>query len=154
VKPTVLSIVLLGSLTLLAAVLTYFFHPYRPALYLKEERVADGEISIGDALARQKSGGVVWIDARRRSEFAKKRIPGALPLNKSEHDYDDQMLAVAKVLQDSQDKWVIVYCDTKKCAASHEIAQELRNIFPVPENVYVLHGGFPVWEAETGGAVK
>lgn len=135
-------------LAILAAVLTYFYHPNRPALYLVQEPVIDGEISVREALAGQAAPGVLWIDARQRQQFEKDHVPGAILLN--EMDFSELILDAAKAIQDQPDKLIVVYCDAKKCEASRHIAEELRAIVPNSEMIRVLHGGYPAWQAAQG----
>ena len=137
----------LASLTLLASAATYFFHPHAPALHLQGEPVNDGEISPTGARAAMKSPGVIFIDARVRARFDAGHIPDALPLCESESNYPAQLSVVADTLQQGQEKLVVVYCDGKKCQASHEIAEILKSFHTMPENVRVLHGGWPAWQA-------
>ena len=142
-----MQVIVLAALTLLATAATYFFHPHAPALYLQRETVAEGEISVDQARAAMQSPGVVFIDARVKARFDAGHIPDALSLCESEPDYPAQLSVVADVLQQGQEKLVVVYCDGKKCQASHEIAEILKSFHTVPENVRVLRGGWPAWQA-------
>lgn len=135
-------------LTGLAAAGTYFWHPNRPALYLTQEVQLEGEISLADALAAEKSPGVIWVDARVRASFNKAHVPGALLLSEHEADFEDLLLPVATAIQESQEKLVVVYCDAKKCDASHAIAERIRGFHPDPEKVRVLHGGWAAWSGK------
>ena len=138
---------ILAGITLLAAAVTYFAHPHAPALYLQSETVKDGEILVAEARAAMKAPGVIFIDARVKARFEAGHIPQALPLCESEPDYPAQLSVVADALQQAQEKLTVVYCDGKKCQASHEIAEILRGFHPIPDNVKVLHGGWPAWQA-------
>lgn len=129
----------------IAAALTYFFHPARPALYLAQEVPGEGEISLSEALALERNGGVLWIDARQQAAYQMEHIPGALPLNPQQ--FNAQILEVMKAVQDNLERSAVIYCDAKKCAASHEVAEQLRQVHPDPDKVRVLHGGWPVWKA-------
>ena len=142
-----MQLAVLAALTLLASAATYFFHPHAPALYLQTEPVNEGEISPAEARAAMKSPGVIFIDARVRARFDAGHIPDALSLCESESDYPAQLSVVADALQQGQEKLIVVYCDGKKCKASHEIAEILKSFHTVPENVRVLHGGWPAWQA-------
>ena len=142
-----MQISVLAALTLMASATTYFIHPHAPALYLQSEPVSDGEISVAEARVAMKSQGAIFIDARIRAKFDAGHIPGALPLCETESDYAAQLSVVAEALQQGQEKLMIVYCDGKKCQASHKTAETLHGFHPIPDNVKVLHGGWPAWQA-------
>ncbi len=145
------SLCLLGAAGILAGA-AHIWHPHRPPLYQTEEKAAEGEITIKDAQAAAAPpppGGVVWIDARRRVEFEKGSIPGALLLN--EYEWNDLMEPAMAVLSESLDKKVIVYCDAMKCSASKEVAKRIQEFFPEPSHVLVLRGGWPAWQAAGAG---
>lgn len=96
-----------------------------------------GEIRLSDALALD----VIWIDARRKTEYDIAHIPGALLLNESNWD-----AGIGNFLETWLDDMrpVIVYCDGDQCNASKQIAQQLREILPEAE-VYSLKGGWDAW---------
>jgi rhodanese-related sulfurtransferase len=129
-----------------AAWATYRWHPERPELYLTSERAGPNEITVRDALALAKENGVIWIDARRRSEFEKGHIPGALLLNLDE--WNDLMMPVVNVLgADDPRRTVIIYCDAQKCAASREMRERMLDFGLGDFDIRVLHGGWPAWQA-------
>lgn len=132
------------ALTTLAAALTWRFHPERPELYLTNEFAGVGEITVLDALARQRKDGVIWIDARKAEEFAKGRIPDALLLN--EYDWETLLEPVFQAIAEAPEtRPVIVYCDGHECAASHAVRDKLRQLPFGDRDILVLHGGFPAW---------
>lgn len=138
--------VLLMSLAAGAAWATWRWHPQRPELYLMSERAAPGEITLTDALALEKTKGVLWLDARPRAEFEKGHIPGAHLLNL--YEWDDLMFPFMQVLEEKgASHTLVIYCDAQKCAASRELRDRL-NELPLGElDIRVLHGGWPAWKA-------
>jgi rhodanese-related sulfurtransferase len=138
---------ILLALTAAAGALTWHFHPERPELYLVAEPAPEGEISLADALERQKKDGVVWLDARQESEFRKGHIPGAILLN--EYDWENLLVnSFEKITQAPDQSPAIVYCDGQKCAASHAVRKRLEESKAIGDReILVLHGGFPAWVA-------
>ena len=58
--------------------LSFRHHPEAPALYLHlETQVAEGEVSLAMVRELEAAGGVLWIDARVRSEYEREHVPGA-----------------------------------------------------------------------------
>lgn len=136
---------LLLALGTAGALATYYWHGERPELYLVSEQPGPDEISITDALALEKAGGVLWLDARRRSEFDKAHVPGALLLNL--YEWDDLMMPVVHALGDGPRRPVIIYCDAQKCAASKELRERMIQFGLGDIDIRVLHGGWPAWSA-------
>ena len=136
---------LLLALGTAGALATYYWHDERPELYLVSEQPGPDEISITDALALEKAGGVLWLDARRRSEYDKAHVPGALLLNL--HEWDDLMMPVVHALGDGPRRPVIIYCDAQKCAASKELRERMIQFGLGDIDIRVLHGGWPAWSA-------
>ncbi len=129
-----------------AGTAAYFFHPRAPALYLVEESAASGEVTIKQAREWEAKEGVLWIDARMRSEYDKAHIPGALLLN--EVEWNQQAFELMDTLGKNT-KPVVVYCDAQKCAASKVIADKLRELGV--NDVNILRGGWPAWKASQAG---
>lgn len=103
----------------------------------KESALEPGEVraSEADAWAIDK----VWVDARSRAKFERRKVPGAVLLNSEEWDE-----LVPKFLDAwGPDKAVIVYGDREGDAAA-SIALRLREELKI-ENVWVMHGGFDEW---------
>ncbi len=128
------------ALTASAALLTWKFHPRAPALYLNEDPLGDGEISIGQALAWAADDGVIWLDARSEENYEKGHIPGAILLN--EFDFTRQLMESFHLIA-NQDQPLVVYCGSHSCKASTKIADELRE--KRFGEVYVLKGGWDAW---------
>lgn len=121
------------------------WHPERPELYLTSEPAGPDEITVADALALEKKEGVLWLDARRREQFEKGHIPGALLLNI--HEWEDLMLPVINVLSDGPRRTIVIYCDAQKCSASRELREKIINFGMGEFDIRVLHGGWPAWQA-------
>jgi rhodanese-related sulfurtransferase len=95
-------------------------------------------VTVTQARAWQKNA--IWVDARPDDEFARDHVPGALSLNEDRwHELLPQFLAVW-----SPEKKVVVYCSSKSCNASREVARRLRKEAQLP-NVFVLQGGWEAW---------
>lgn len=103
----------------------------------KEEALEPGEVLVAEA--KRWATEKVWVDARSRAKFERKKVPGAVLLNSEEWDE-----LVPKFLDAwAPDKAVIVYGDRESDAAA-TIALRLREELKI-ENVWVLHGGFDEW---------
>ena len=126
----------LALLALVPAVATALLHPKRPAF---AERIREGEITVAGAMAN--SADCVWIDARSAAHFAKQHIPGALALN--EDAWDELLPAVLQAWPTG--RTAIVYCDSRACEASEDVAKRLREFGVAP--VFVLKGGWEAWLA-------
>lgn len=133
------------SLTGLAVAGTYFYHEQRPPLYQSEEPAGEGEISVAEARKAMENFRVLWVDARVKKAYDSRHIPGALHMSRHEGNFEDLKFRVAMAAQEAPDKLVIVYCDGKKCEASHDIAKEIISFHLNPNNVKVLRGGWDVW---------
>lgn len=131
-------ILLLLALPLLFAAGTAFLHPNAPAW--SEEALGEGEVNL--AMIEAWDGEVLWVDARPREAFEAGRVPGALLLN--EDEWHDRLL-------DFFDRWielseprVVVYCSSRGCRASHQVAERLREETGA-DNIFVLQGGWETW---------
>ncbi|WOO43252.1 rhodanese-like domain-containing protein [Rubellicoccus peritrichatus] len=82
----------------------------------------------------------LWIDARSTEAFEADHISGAVNLN-LDH-FEDQMIAFLDVWQPNQQ--IVIYCDSRQCGASKEVAQRLRDDMGI-DNIYVLKGGWQEW---------
>ena len=126
----------LAALALVPAVATALLHPKRPAF---TGQTREGEITVAAAMAH--SGDYLWIDARTAAHFATQHIPGALPLN--EDAWDDLLPAVLQAWPTARP--AIVYCDSRECEASEDVAKRLREFGVGP--VFVLKGGWQAWQS-------
>lgn len=104
----------------------------------RQDALGPGEMVLAEAIRQRPP--VLWVDARSSGEFAKEHLPQALPLN--EDHWSDLLPTVLE-------KWttgrtVVVYCNSKTCDASAQVAQRLREFKLGP--VYILHGGWEAWQ--------
>ena len=99
--------------------------------------VQEGEIALEDALALDN---ILWIDARAASAYEAAHIPGAILLN--EDDWDQHF---ENFIQNwDGESAIIIYCDSRVCAASHSVAERLKADLGM-ENILVLKGGWQTW---------
>lgn len=103
-----------------------------------EDPLAPGEVRI--ETVRSWGDKVLWVDARARSRFEKKHIPGAILLNE---DKWDKLVGPFLDAWDP-DKEVVVYCDGGGCEASKAVADRMNSELKIG-NVHVLKGGWDAW---------
>lgn len=101
-------------------------------------QLAEGEIALEHLLEWEDK--YILVDARAPEAYEVAHMPDAVNLYAGE--FDAQILALLDVW--SPDRSVIVYCDSRQCDASAEMAARLREDFQM-ENVYVLKGGWESW---------
>jgi rhodanese-related sulfurtransferase len=143
VKPALWQAAVLVVLSAGAGWATYRLHPAPPALFLHlDTRVAEGEVTLAQVRAMEAAGGVLWVDARVRSEFAKDHVPGAILLN--EQEWEQLMFEAVETLS-RNDKPIVIYCDAQRCDASHRLAEKLRDLGQ--SEVHVLAGGWSAWKS-------
>ena len=128
--------VLILLVALVPAGVTAVVHPRRPPW--SGETLAPGEEKLKTVLSWGSSA--LWLDARSRRAYEAEHVPGALLLNLEEWD----SLFPRFLDQWSPDRRIVVYCDSKSCEMSHEVAARLeRSGF---SSVYVLKGGWEEWK--------
>ncbi|MGI8482430.1 MAG: rhodanese-like domain-containing protein [Chthoniobacterales bacterium] len=131
------SLVLL-TLPLLPAVVEGLY--YHDKISWTSPIAASDEVSLEEA--RAFAGNIIWVDARHDDQFEQDHAPGALPLNE---DHWNDLLP--RVLENwSPEKRTVVYCSSKGCGASREVARRLREEAGL-KSVYVLTGGWEAWLA-------
>ena len=101
-------------------------------------QLAEGEIAL-EHLSEWEDK-YILVDARAPDAYEAAHMPGAVNLYAGE--FEVQILALLDVW--SPDRSVIVYCDSRQCDASAEMAARLREDFQM-ERVYVLKGGWESW---------
>jgi rhodanese-related sulfurtransferase len=92
---------------------------------------------------------VLWVDARAESAYEADHIPGALLLN--EDDWTGLLPGLVQVW--SPDRIIVVYCSSRSCQASEEVAKRLREEAGF-SSVFVLKGGWETWLAEKKGGLR
>ena len=100
--------------------------------------VEEGEILLEDALALENT---LWIDARGQTAFEEDHIPEAINLN--EDSWDEQFEQF--IINWDGVSALIVYCDSRTCAASKGVADRLKTSLGF-EDVWVLKGGWETWQ--------
>lgn len=101
-------------------------------------QLAEGEIDLQHLLDWE--GAYILVDARTPENYETAHIPEAINLYAGA--FDDQILNFLDVW--SPERAVIVYCDSRQCGASEELAGRLREGFQI-EKVFVLKGGWESW---------
>ena len=91
-------------------------------------------------------GSYILVDARTPESYQYGHLPEAINLYMGE--FDNQVLDLLD--RWSPDEGIVVYCDSRQCSASEEIANRLRKDFQM-HPVFVLKGG---WESWTRAAVE
>lgn len=99
--------------------------------------IEEGEILLADALALDSK---TWVDARGRTAYEEDHIPEALLLN--EDNWDD--LFEQFIVSWDGISTIVVYCDSRTCAASKGVAERLKTSLGL-EEVWVLKGGWETW---------
>ena len=135
------------TLAVIAAVLSAFFLPKRPAWY-RVENPDDSLRSISLDQARKfriATEQVLWVDARSRADYEKAHLKGAILLNTD--DWGRLMFEQQDTLQNAMGHPVIVYCDGSACQKSKVIAERLRELLGL-DLVYVLKGDWRNLEAK------
>jgi rhodanese-related sulfurtransferase len=100
----------------------------------------------GDDVAALHDKGVLFLDARRTSDYEKGHIPGARPFSVWESDIDEKVNKLYAERSDPRDQNlpIVIYCSGGDCEDSHMLAQKLWGI--QFNNVYVYKDGFPDWQ--------
>jgi rhodanese-related sulfurtransferase len=114
---------------------TWFFHPDLPPW--NPMVIEEGEISLSDALALEQK---TWIDARGNQAFEEAHIPDAILLNE---DHWNDLFETFIISWDGVST-LVVYCDSRTCAASHGVAERLKASLG-KDDVFVLKGGWQTW---------
>ena len=132
----------LGIITLLSlgvALLIYKWHPKSPALYLVAGHLRSDEVILSKVLEWEKSKRVVWIDARKGTDYRQGHVKGAFLLNEQE-DFFALLEPIWSEIQNLSDLPFVVYCGSEACASSRKVANRLRDSIGIAE-VYILSGG-------------
>ncbi len=122
---------------LIPALIAAAIHPNRPAW--NEDELREGHIRLSDAL--NWGDQALWLDARSTEAYEQDHIPGAMPLN--EDDWDRLFFEVMAVWRPGLK--MVVYCDSKVCQASENVAERLQAESGRNIEVYILHNGWESW---------
>ncbi|MDA0348256.1 MAG: rhodanese-like domain-containing protein [Verrucomicrobia bacterium] len=114
---------------------TWLLHPDPPPW--NPMVIGEGEISLNDALALENK---TWIDARGDQAFEEAHIPDAILLNE---DHWNELFETFIISWDGVST-LVVYCDSRTCAASHGVAERLKASLGT-EDIFVLKGGWQSW---------
>lgn len=87
----------------------------------------------------------IIIDARREDEFNKGHIPSAINI----YALDEPDVRVPKMMNLSDSKTLIVYCDGGHCDLSHQLAKELTDAMHF-KKVFLYAGGWEEWTKNQG----
>ena len=101
---------------------------------------ASGTISQSRARALLGSNDTIFVDARMPNKFASSHIRGAINLPEERIGVESQK-TMEKLLRY---RTVVVYCDSKACACSAQLAWILRTRYQM-QNVHVLERGLGGW---------
>jgi rhodanese-related sulfurtransferase len=109
-------------------------HPRRPAWHLPYPP----QLAPGDA--RTLPSRILWVDARKRSDYLAAHIRGAVLLNEEQWN---------TLLPAFLDRWqpgvmVVVYCDDRNCGGSFAVARRLQRELRL-DRIYTLKGGWIEW---------
>ncbi len=137
-----IQLAVIGGLSLAAAAGTWMVKgpPTDPVVTCDPATIRPDEICLS-----QVSGNVLWIDARSRAEWEQRRVEGSVLWNLSP-DEDQQVMEVETATRMLQTGLVVVYCGSKACDTSRQVADRARKLGLGPE-VRVLYGG---WDALKG----
>ena len=143
-----LQVIALMAASAVAGALAFKIHPNPPELYLAQEAPGEGEVNMAQVIEMEKTTGVLWVDARVRTQFEVDHIPGALLLNPQE--FDDLAFEYLLTFQDNV-KPIVIYCDAQKCAASKTVMERMKETGLVMDNeIYALRGGWNAWKSSHG----
>lgn len=101
---------------------------------------ASGTISLIAARKLLGTKGTIFVDARDPNQYASSHIKGAINLPETKVGVETQG-TIEKLLQYEN---VVVYCDSKACACSAQLAWILRSRYQM-KNVHVLERGLGGW---------
>lgn len=105
----------------------------------KWERFRDHSVPLSEISQWKQQ--VLWVDARSADDFAGSHIPDAVRL--TEDDWNELLPELLNVWE--PDAVVVVYCSSRTCHASEEVAKRLREEVGL-KPVYVLRGGWEAWK--------
>ena len=92
--------------------------------------------------ARGWATNVIWVDARPDDEFEQGHVAGAILLNE---DRWNELLPHFLQEQWSPEKKIVVYCSSQSCNLAGDVARRLHEEAKLPNEIYVLKGGWEEW---------
>lgn len=97
------------------------------------------------------SGGAIFVDARRTSQYEEGHIRGAHSIAVWESGVDEKIDDLSFVTGGDEEAAVVIYCNGGDCEDSHMLAEKLwlQNFL----HVLVYSDGYPDW-LDAGGAVS
>jgi rhodanese-related sulfurtransferase len=136
--PGIRFLVLAGVVGAVAAA-TYNEAPTRPISTPAHTQLGPELVGLADLLSLRKQPGLVLVDARPASSFAKARIGGAINLAP-----DTARAVPAELFQKLQSaSSVVVYCDSSTCGASIVVVEALGRQGIKHASIYA--GGMSEW---------
>ncbi|MDQ8196260.1 rhodanese-like domain-containing protein [Coraliomargarita sp. SDUM461004] len=118
------------------AVVNVWLNPSAPSW--NPMQLGEGEVALEHLLNWEDD--YILVDARAPEAYQGAHMPEAINLYAGE--FDAQILSLLDVW--SPGRSIIVYCDSRQCGASEEMATHLREDFQM-ERVFVLKGGWESW---------
>ncbi|QTN33401.1 hypothetical protein HZ994_14110 [Akkermansiaceae bacterium] len=135
----------IAAMSLAAAGATWLLKgpPAPPAAFhCDAKEIGEDEICLADV-----AGNVIWVDARTRSEWEENGLDGSILWNMDPKEDQNEMEAGAMMrIAAAGADLVVVYCGSKACGTSKEIAHRIRAL-GTGTKVKTLHGG---WDALRG----
>ncbi len=118
-----------------------------PADGIQRAGIEEVEIYFEESL---NDSSMIFVDARRRSDYEEGHIPGAVWL----YHYQSERL-FPDVRDDLEQAFIIiVYCNGGDCEDSIHLASDLSSHYGIPsENIFVFEGGMSEWK-EAGFPVQ
>lgn len=132
-KPFLRRLLVLLLLPVPFAVMNAWLNPNTPPW--NPMHLVEGEIELEQLLDWEDP--YILVDARTPEAYHSAHIPGAINLYAGE--FDTQILKLLELW--SPDHSLVIYCDSRQCDASAEMAVRLREDFQM-DRVYVLKGGW------------
>lgn len=139
-KKTLLQAALIVALSIMAAAATWLIMgPPADEAACDPASLKPGEICLSDIPAAMQ---VLWVDSRSRSDWQRNGIAGSILWNLDTAE-DMNAFEAEAVMRILNTPYVVVYCDSRHCGTSHQVAKRIRDL-DLGAQVHVLHGG---WQA-------
>jgi rhodanese-related sulfurtransferase len=157
IRKTIKEIIILGSVSVILALLVNQFSPRGIALIGQwditkglitaiPDGATEGKPEEIDSVARAKyifdKGDALFVDARSQNDYENGHIPGAVSLPVGQ--FEERIESFLNRYPAEQP--IVTYCSGRTCEDSHDLAQSLSDVGFT--NVRIFIDGFPGWEAE------